>query len=299
LATGSPIRAGHPGDKFFTSETFSLNERWFNAGWLRRFKGTSSVVFHDAIPHFQPETTWPKSVRRFPGWFRGLTNYNKVFFVSKRSRRDAQEVCQQFRMASLDGPVLSLGSDYLEELPVRVESGEVVLLHVGIIEPRKGQDVLLEACERLWRSGLSFKLVLLGRVNPRFGKGIVDRIRSLQEAGRNLVHESSADDARLAHWHARASVAVSPSRAEGFGLPVLESLWTGCPVITSDQPCLEVLSSMNGVRLIEEVSTDAIEKALQPILQDASLLKSLAAEAAGTVLPTWSDTARQLCQELE
>lgn len=298
VETREPIRAGEPSDKFFTPETFSFRERLFCESWMRRFRGTSAVVFHDAIPYYHPDTTWPKSVKRFPRWFRGLSLYDKVFFVSEKSRLDASEVSQAYGMEPIAGPLFPLGSDYLSEKPARKPGGEFIILHVGIIEPRKGHDVLLDACEALWRSGHNFKLVLLGRANPHFGKGILSRIEQLQSSGRDLVHEGRAGDDQLADWHAKASLTVSPSRAEGFGLPVMESLWAGCPVVSSRQPCLEFISTMKGIWVLDAISADALIATIRPLMDAPVLLNEFSNEVPDATLPTWDACVGNLLQEL-
>lgn len=292
------IGRGTSSDRFFTPETFSFRERLFCESWMRRFRGTSAVVFHDAIPYFHPNTTWPKSVKRFPHWFRGLNLYDKVFFVSEQSRLDAANVSRGYGIEPITGPLFPLGGDYLTRKPVRNPSGKFTLVHVGIIEPRKGHDVLLGACEELWSAGNDFKLVLLGRANPHFGKGILDRIEQLQSSGRDIIHEKSVRDDGLADWHSKASLTVSPSRAEGFGLPVMESLWAGCPVVSSRQPCLEFLPTLKGVRVLEDISVNSLVAAIRPLMEDYALLKELSEEVAEATLPTWDACVDNLLQEL-
>jgi glycosyltransferase involved in cell wall biosynthesis len=296
--SGRPVGVGNSREAFFTPETFALGERLFSTRWLERFRGRSGVVFYDAIPFFHPETTWPHSVRRFPKWFDGLSRYDHVFYISEQSREEAQSLCQRLGRPGLVGSLVLMGCDYQASPPAPVPGEGPTLLQVGIVEPRKGQDVLLDACERLWADGLKFRLVLLGRVNPHFGERIRQKIEALQRSGRDLVHEESAGDDRLAHWHARATLTVQPSRAEGFGLPVLESLWAGCPVVCSRQPCLECLPEQNGIEVLDTISTDLLETSLRSLLTNPESLEALRSAIRKQGLPTWKDSAVRLCQDL-
>jgi glycosyltransferase involved in cell wall biosynthesis len=297
--SGRAVGEGRTEDAFFTPEVFALRERPFARRWLARFRGRSGVMFHDAIPFFHPEITWPRSVRRFPHWFRDLGCYDTVHFVSGHSREEAGAAAEELGEAAPHGPVLSLGADYAKVPLPRQASEKPVLLNVGILEPRKGQDCLMTVCDQLWMQGFDFKLVFLGRVNPHYGRPLVDRIRLLQQAGRDLVHEDPVDDDRLAWWHQRASLTVLPSRAEGFGLPVLEALWAGCPVVASDQPSVDTLVDRGGIRLLEEVSEEALEATLHPLLENTDQLEALGAGVRSQQLPTWMATAAQLARRLD
>ena len=294
VASGKPIGKGNSGNFFFSPEVFSLSERPFLNKWMQKFRGKTGCIFYDAIPHNHPETTWPKSVRRFPKLLRDLSLYSLVFYISEQARKDAFSAAEDLKLPKSEGSLLALGCDYQEKRPEKKPEDECIILQVGIIEPRKGQDVLLQACEKLWDDGAVFKLVLLGRVNPHFGKPIVTKIKEMIASGRNLIFKAEASDDELAKWHGRAKLQVSPSVAEGFGLPVVEALWAGCPVLSSAQPVLESLPSNNGVRLIEEVSPREVYKQLRALINQRDELDALADQVNGMVLPTWSDTADEL-----
>jgi glycosyltransferase involved in cell wall biosynthesis len=296
--SGRAVGSGKPGDVFFTPEVFALKERPFCRSWLGRFRGRKAVLFYDAIPYFHPEITWPHSVRRFPRWFADLQAYDDVFFISSHARDEARAVHEETGLPSVEGEILPIGCDYRES-PVKAEPDSVpVLLNVGIIEPRKGQDCLMTACDRLWMQGLEFKLVFLGRVNPHYGRPLLERMHLLEQSGLAVSHEEQVGDDRLADWHGKAALTVLPSRAEGFGLPVLESLWAGCPVLASDQPCLDAVPGKRGVRVLDEVGEDAIEASLKSLLGNPEELALLREAISPDHLPKWEDTGRALTQML-
>ncbi len=287
-----------PGTLFLTPEVFALRERPLSGAWLARYRGASATIYYDAIPFTHPEVTWPKSVRRFEPWFRGLPRYDKVFYISSSAMQEACELAKQRGVRLPQGAVIPLGADY-QARPVSRESlrgrgGKPLLLSTGIVEPRKGYPELLQAAEALWAGGADFKLVILGRVNPWYGKPIAMEINRLRQRGRDLVHEWEADDDRLAHWHARASLVVQPSHAEGFGLPVLEALWSGCPVLCSRQPCVERVPEEKGLSVLPEVTVEALRGALGRLLQNPSLIDELEAAVPSNAIPVWREAAETL-----
>lgn len=281
---------------FLTPEVFALRERPFSKVWLSRFEGKSASIFYDCIPYRHPQFTWPKSVRRFRPWFEGLSSYGTLLYISSAVRKEAERVGTELGVFLPAGMEIPLGANFQADRIIRTEAAserEPILLSTGIIEPRKGYSELIDAAEALWDRGVRFQLVILGRINPHFGRPIAERMEKLKSEGKSIQLETSAGDDRLAYWLKRAALVVQPSLAEGFGLPVYEALWAGCPVLCSRQPCLEYIAGEKGVRLLPEVTAGALERGLTEVLEGGQL-EALAKEAGGLRLPTWESTARRI-----
>ena len=105
------------------------------------------------------------------------------------------------------------------------------ILTVGVLEPRKNHVMLFEVLRRLRDSGELVDLVIIGREGWRW-KNPLDRqqFRALKPWVRILADVPDAD---LAEFYNRAAVFAYPSLYEGFGLPILEAMACGAPVVSS------------------------------------------------------------------
>jgi alpha-1,2-rhamnosyltransferase len=113
-------------------------------------------------------------------------------------------------------------------------AGDVYLV-VGTIEPRKDCGRILAAFERVWAEGSDVALMLFGRAGWR-SYDLIDRMRSHPEHGRRLFWFEDGSDAELDFAYRHASALIFASRCEGFGLPLVEAMQYGLPVLASDIP---------------------------------------------------------------
>lgn len=292
----------HPADWFLTSELFSETERPGFDAWREAHASRCAAIYHDAIPLKFPRITWPQSVARHPAYLKQLARFDRVWAVSGASR---EELLGFWRWQGVTHPppvdVLALGADFnaAPRVTARAVPPAPRLLCVGILEPRKNQLLLLNACAELWAEGLAFELDLVGRVNPHFGPPIVARIRELgQTYGDRLRWHERADDAQLADLFRAARATVFPTIAEGCGLPLLESLWMGVPCLHSDLPVLRENADGGGCRPVATNDPAAWKIALRENVTSDALAAQLTAEAIRRPLPTWGEAAATLTAAL-
>lgn len=140
------------------------------------------------------------------------------------------------------------------------------LLVVATLEPRKNIDRLLDAYCRLSKAERSrFPLVLVG-ANGWRSRALVDRVEKLQKSGglRALGYVRSSD---LPLLYAGAGAFAYPSLYEGFGLPALEALASGIPVLGSDTSAMKEVVADAGL-LINPADVDSIYSGLSRVLLD-------------------------------
>lgn len=302
-ASATPVRWPWPADLggetdwLLTAEIFSPEERPGFTEWLAQRRCRTAAIFYDAIPLRFPTITWPQSVVRHPGYMKMLAGFDRVWAISEASR---QELLEFWRWQ--DAPhmpvveVLPLGADFNRSprVTTRQSLGRARLLCIGIVEPRKNQSFLLDVAEQLWRAGVDFDLDIVGRVNPHFGRPIVQRLKKLQRSFPGLRFHEAASDALVAELYASARTTVFPTIAEGCGLPLLESLWMGVPCVASDLPVLRENADGGGCALLPVNDVAAWQAGLGRILTDNIEHARLTEQAVTRPLPTWAAAAGPL-----
>lgn len=282
-------------DWVFTPELFSEEERPGFTAWLAQPGCRTAAVYYDAIPLRFPQTTWPHSVARHPGYMKLLAGFERVFAISEASRTELEAYWawgQMPRRAQvLTFPLGADGSGRPRARNRELPLGVPALLMVGILEPRKNQLLLLDAAERLWGEGLEFVVHLVGRVNPHFGAPVERRIRALAARQPGLRYHGALDDERVAALAEHCRAAVFPSRAEGNGLPVIEALWSGLPCVCSDIPALLEHARGGGCVVLPADDASAWGAGLRGLLTDEQRIGELVRETLNRPLPTWQDSA--------
>jgi alpha-1,2-rhamnosyltransferase len=108
-------------------------------------------------------------------------------------------------------------------------------LMVGSFDPRKNHHQAIDAFEQLWGEDPNLKLCMFGRKGSMC-EDVIERIRNHPMLDRGLYVFHDANDAELLHAYQHASGVLLPSIVEGFGLPIVESLWHGKKTFVSDTP---------------------------------------------------------------
>ena len=228
-----------------------------------------AVVVHDAVPWTHPETLTPRGV----AWHRAQ--------VSRAAAEAAlvvvptSAVADELRRHTPLRDLLVVGEGVSGDLALpadasaradRLRLPSSYLLTVATLEPRKGLDVLLEALGRPEAPDLP--LLCVGQP----GWGGLDPLALAATAGLapgRVRVLGRVPDADLAVLLDRATALVVPSRAEGFGLPLLEAMAAGTPVVTSDAAALVEVGG--GAARVSALAPAALAAALAEVAGDPEL----------------------------
>lgn len=289
-------------DILLTAELFSDFERPGIESFLRSSTCRAYAIFHDAIPLRHPEFTWPHSVQRHPSYMKMLSLFDGVFGVSQHSSIVLEEYWEWLGYEYAPSvKSIQLGADGFFPEPFipddsKGESFDVLML--GIIEKRKGQDIALDACSRLWDNGASFNLHVVGRANPYFGKDIERRLKRMAKSGRSIKVHGHLEDSELKRLIPKMDLLLFASRSEGCGLPVLESLWSGLPVLSSKLPPVRETSRFGGVSFFENENAEDLASQLKRLIENRHLVDELKNGIQSSILPTWQRAAQEILDTL-
>lgn len=155
------------------------------------------------------------------------------------------------------------------------------VLWVGTLEPRKNLQRLVEALTHL-----DIDLVVVGPDGWE-----LDGRDVLAPLGERVHRLGFVDDAELRALYAAATVFVFPSLAEGFGLPVLEAMAAGTPVVTSAGTATEEVAA-GAARLVDPTDVESIAAAIAEVVGDDEVRSALvAAGSTRAASATWRATA--------
>ena len=169
--------------------------------------------------------------------------------------------------------------------PLPRQSRRNYILAVGTIEPRKRYDLLLDALDHV---NERVHLIVVG--HPGWN---TDSVQARLRSHPRVTWLHGVDDARLAQFYAEAVALAFPSRAEGFGLPAVESMASGTPVVSSGGGALREVMR-DAALTVEEQMPEAWGVAIQRIVDDVALWSRLsAAGRERAAVFSWAETARQ------
>ncbi|MGH3686229.1 MAG: glycosyltransferase family 4 protein [Pseudonocardiaceae bacterium] len=255
--------------------------------------GELVITVHDTVPWTHPDGL----TRRGAGWHRRM--------IGRAARRaDALVVPTAAvahdlpRQVPCPVPVHVVGEGVTAAVTrMPAEAAAIVtqlglppsyVLAVGTVEPRKGLDTLLAAL-----AALELPVVLVGQ--PGWGR--LDPAALARQCGLDpaRVHVlGRVSDAELAVVLHHAAVLAAPSLAEGFGLPVLEAMAAGVPVVHSDAPALVEVAGGAGV-VVPRGDPAALAVALRTVLSDPGTAQAMIVAGRRRAAQfSWERTARRV-----
>lgn len=256
------------------------------------------ISIYDLIPVLYPEYFLGSSNHLVQKMVKRLSHKTKIITISNHSRNDILKVVpaseQRTYVAYLAASEIfvtrSFDSKFNTVLSKYSLHNKKYIVSVSTIEPRKNLEVVINSFLDLDFSDDSFQLILVGtagwgpsieEIKKRYGEKFTRKIRFL----------GFVPDSDLAYIYSGALFFVYMSLYEGFGLPPLEAMQCGLPVISSNSSSLPEVVGKAGI-LIDPKDTVELKAKMLQLISDSELRESMSSSSLRQAAKfTWEKTA--------
>jgi glycosyltransferase involved in cell wall biosynthesis len=244
-----------------------------------------ALTIHDLSPLEHPE--WFRE--GFATWYRLflpilIRRVHKVFTPSEYVK---QKVVRRFGIGNVmvtpNGVNRSLFHPYARQ--AKFDLPKCYVLFVGTLEPRKNLNLLLQAWNEISDDFKEIWLIITGV------RGSVFKPLNVSQAGERVRFLGYVEDEVLAGLYANATMFVLPSQDEGFGLPALEAMASGTPVMVSDAGALPEVVGEAGIVFCLS-NPRGLDNALKECLSNPGLRSTLSEKGSARAQQfSWQTTA--------
>jgi glycosyltransferase involved in cell wall biosynthesis len=264
------------------------------------------VTMHDTLALAHPDLVFPTRQGRLAWLLKehaAARMADRIVTVSETSRRDLQA---WFRLPTNKLRVITEGPDLIFRPEAENSGADTVLrqlaippgarylLYVGGLSPHKNLPRLIEAFSRIRDTNLL--LVVVGDFKDVFHTHVAEIQSAIASAGLKdrVLLPGFVPDAELVYLYSRAYALVQPSLMEGFGLPAVEAMACGTPVICSRSGSLPEVVGDAGL-FFDPTDVASITATISQVLVDSRLREQLACRALDRAgLFTWDRAAQSL-----
>ncbi len=291
------------GDIFLLPDAIWKYDIWDKIALIKKKKCFIIGVAYDLIPIFYPQFCgegfskifrdhYMRSFEFFDGYITiSKTVMNDVKSYLKKQGLVEQKYLFDYFMLGADLKKKDYEISHVHKNLQNIFTSKSVYLIVSTIEPRKNHAFLLDVFEKLWEDNNNqIKLCIIGKIGWRTDE-LIDRIIKHTEYGKRLFMFNDVDDEELVYCYKNAKMLVFPSIVEGFGLPIVESLYFGLPVLASDTP---IHHEVGGDK-IEYFNIDDVSELVEKISSIEKGEKKYVKQKFDNVhITSWAESAKEL-----
>jgi glycosyltransferase involved in cell wall biosynthesis len=256
-----------------------------------RGKAKKVITIHD-LAVFHPNLVDSKRVETpQKGRIQKLLKSNRINGIITVSEFVKKEILHFF--PELDKPVFvtPLAANH-NSFTYQKKTSQPYLLYIGPLDKRKNVLGLCKAFELIADKYPDFRLIMAGGSNGFEAEKVLQFIAQ-SRFRKQLQYVSFVSEQQLQDLYANAWAFVFPSFYEGFGIPVLEAMHYGLPVLTSQNSVMEEVAGQ-AVLYINPYETDSIAEGLEKIIMDSTLYNSLVQKGTERLtLFSWQKTAQK------
>jgi len=258
------------------------------------------VTVYDITPILYPALNPIVNIRHRILLPRVLYSVDKIITISECTKKD---IVKFYKIPEDKIKVIPLAPDPIYQplsrdiiAPILSKYGVCApyILYVGSLEPRKNIQTLIQGFANIKKRGLNHKLIIVGNKKWEYSK----LIRIVAESGlhNDVIFTGYLPDEDLPALYNGADLFVYPSLYEGFGLPPLEAMACGTPVITSSTSSLPEVVGNAGI-MVDPQDLDQLSDAIYHVLTDENLRLSLIEKGLERSKQfSWERTATETCK---
>lgn len=259
-----------------------------------------AAIFHDAIPISHPHLVRPTLPVEHANYMRALAGTDAVLAVSRESAdafiRFAKENQLPHNHVSVcpeSGQIL--GTERVTTSPASRDSKAIHLLCVSTLEPRKNHRTLIEAFEDFTAKSPDLEVFLhLVGDSDKAAPEITEFVTTATRRNPRIRWHGKISWAELLDLYHLTDFTVYPSFLEGFGLPIVESLWMGKPCICANFGAVQEIAAAGGCLMVDVCEPRALTDAIAAMAGRPELRQSLTEQAVKRPLRTWRDYAIEI-----
>ncbi len=275
---------------------------------LKQYAGKQRMrvagVFHDAIAWFHPELVWHWTREQHADYMLAFSELDVVIAVSEYSAQQYREFLRSQGRSAPPVRVCSLAAE-ISRSPRETKTpggsnGTVRILCVSTLEPRKNHFRILNAFQMAsGRSqGKKLELHLVG-ASYEGAPEIAGAVRTLTQKNPSIFWHENVCPEKLHDLYQQCDFSVFGSWIEGFGLPVVESLWFGKPCLCSHQGVMAENARGGGCLTVDVQDTEALTVGMLRLACDGELRAKLSKEAAARTMKTWDEFGAEILEILD
>lgn len=268
----------------------------------------TAAIFYDVIPWKMRDIYTEEAGISHLEYMKEISNYDKIISISKYSESELIKVLN----CDLERPAARLpymvACPLPAEFPERSERApaqgshryrEVHILCVGTIEPRKNHELLLDAFDlACLNSSVPLHLTIAGGLLG-FDAGLILRVRDRLAGAPNITWVQKADDSKIRDLYEACDFTIYPSVEEGFGMPILESLWYGKPVICAAFGAMLEAAEGGGALPVDVTDAAAMAVAMVRLAEHPAERERLSRCAQARTFRSWRAYAADVAQILQ
>ncbi len=296
-----------PGAWIVLPEVPPLKHAAHLAAYAHRHGWRLAVIFHDALATNEPQFFPPDEPNALALHLRAISQADLILPVSDFSDADWRSFTVAKGLRQPPVRMCKLAADTCTRLrttappPRHVPGAPIRLLCVSAVAPRKGHRVLLAAYDlaAAARPDLDLELCCIGAYRPGVDHSAAMLHDAMARYPGKVTWYERVDYSALQALYERSDFTVYPSVLEGFGLPILESLWFRRPCICANFGAMDEVAWGGGCLTVDVRDPQALTDAILALAGSPDRLAALADEIDGRTLRTWDEYARDVLLSLE